>query len=165
MFVHDTNAKGAIAEQAIVLEAMKIGIPVLRPVGEHARADLAFDLAGRLYRVQVKWGRLSREEDLVIVQLLTSRCTPKGYIRRAYTEEDVDLLAVYCGELDRSFLLPVGLIAGMGQICLRLTPARNSQRACVNLADDFEFEGAVAQLARAPRWQRGGQGFESPQLH
>ncbi len=25
--------------------------------------------------------------------------------------------------------------------------------------------GAVAQLARAPRLHRGGQGFESPQLH
>jgi hypothetical protein len=44
-------------------------------------------------------------------------------------------------------------------------PTRNGQRACINLADDFTFDGAVAQLARATRWQRVGQGFESPQLH
>ena len=29
---------------------------------------------------------------------------------------------------------------------LRLTPPRNAQRACINLADDYEFTGAVAQL-------------------
>lgn len=27
------------------------------------------------------------------------------------------------------------------------------------------LKGALAQLARAPRWQRGGQEFESPKLH
>ena len=50
-------------------------------------------------------------------------------------------------------------------IRLRLTPARNGQHACINLADDFSFDGAVAQLARARGWQPRGQGFESPQLH
>ncbi len=29
---------------------------------------------------------------------------------------------------------------------LRLTPPRNNQRACINLADAYEFAGAVAQL-------------------
>ena len=38
-------------------------------------------------------------------------------------------------------------------------------RACINLASDFDFDGAVAQLARAPAWHAGGRGFESPQLH
>jgi prevent-host-death family protein len=46
-----------------------------------------------------------------------------------------------------------------------VTPPRNNQRACINLADDFDFDGAVAQLARASGWQPEGQGFESPQLH
>jgi antitoxin (DNA-binding transcriptional repressor) of toxin-antitoxin stability system len=84
----DSNDKGAVAEQAIVLAAMKLRIPVLRPVNEHATC-----------------------------------------------------------------------------VSLRLTRSRNGQRSCINLADDFTFDGAVAQLARASRWQREGQGFESPQLH
>jgi hypothetical protein len=29
---------------------------------------------------------------------------------------------------------------------MRLTPPRNNQRACINLAEDYEFAGAVAQL-------------------
>lgn len=161
----NSNVKGAVAEQAIVLAAMKAGIPVLRPVGEHGRIDLALDINGDLLRVQVKWGRLSRSGDVVIVLLRTSRCTTHGHVRGTYAPGEIDLFAVYCGELDRSFLLPAEQFVGRQHLSLRLTPARNGQRSCINLADNFAFEGAVAQLARAPHWQCGGRGFESPQLH
>ena len=161
----NSNVKGAVAEQAIVLAATKLGVPVLRPVAEHGRTDLALEIGGDLFRVQVKWGRLSPPGDVVIAALVTSRCTPHGHIRRTYTEREVDLFAVYCGDLDRCFLLPAQFLANRTVVYLRLTPARNGQRACINLADDFTFDGAVAQLARATRWQRVGQGFESPQLH
>ena len=160
-----SNAKGAIAEQAIVLAATKLRIPVWRPVSEHGRTDLALDIGGKLLRVQVKWGRLSHARDTITVVLYTSRCTTKGHVRATYDEGEVDLFAVYCGELDRCFLLPGPPLAGRNAICLRLTPARNGQHTCINLADDFTFEGAVAQLARARGWQPRGQGFESPQLH
>ena len=165
MFVMSSNVKGAVAEQAIVLAAMKAGIPVLRPVAEHGRTDLALDIDGDLLRVQFKRGRLSASGDVVIVMLRTSRCTAHGHVRRTYERGEVDLFAVYCGELDRSFLLPAELFVGRQHVSLRLTPSRNGQRACINLADTFTFDGAVAQLARAMRWQRIGQGFESPQLH
>jgi prevent-host-death family protein len=161
----DSNVKGAVAEQAIVLAATKLRIPVLRPVNEHGRTDLALDIGGALYRVQVKWGRLSPTQDTITVVLYTSRCTTKGHVRASYSEGEVDLFAVYCGELDRCFLLPGPPLAGRNAIRLRLRPARNGQHACINLADNFTFEGAVAQLARARGWQPRGQGFESPQLH
>jgi hypothetical protein len=161
----NSNVKGAVAEQAIVVAAMKLGVPVLRPIAEHGRTDLAFDIGGELLRVQVKWGRLSASGDVVIVSLETSRCTPRGHVRRTYSEGEVDLFAVYCGDVDRAFLLPASKFLGRHFIHLRLTATRNRQQACINLADDFAFDGAVAQLARATRWQRVGQGFESPQLH
>jgi prevent-host-death family protein len=161
----NSNVKGATAEQAIVLAATKLGVPVLRPVAEHGRTDLALEIGGDLFRVQVKWGRLSPAGDVVIAALVTSRCTPHGHVRRTYTEREVDLFAVYCGDLDRCFLLPAQLLANRTVVYLRLTPARNGQRACINLADDFTFDGAVAQLARARDWQSRGRGFESPQLH
>ncbi len=163
--MRDTNVKGAVAEQAIVLAATKLGVPVLKPVSEHGRSDMAFEIGDRLWRVQCKWGRLSPSRDVVVVHLFTCRCTPNGYVRKGYGEHEVDLFAVYAGELDRSFLLPASRVAGMGQLHLRLTPARNGQRACTTLANDFDFEGAVAQLGRAPAWHAGGQGFKSPQLH
>ena len=101
----------------------------------------------------------------MIVRVGGSWLSAHEYVLTTYTEEEIDLFAVYCGELDRSFLVPASLAAGRRAIQLRLAPCRNNQRACINLASDFDFEGAVAQLARAPHWQCGGRGFESPQLH
>jgi prevent-host-death family protein len=161
----DSNVKGAVAEQAIVLAATRLRVPVWRPVSEHGRADLVLDIGGQLRRVQVKWGQLSPARDVVIVRVHTCRCTPRGYVRRTYSEGEVDLFAVYCGELDRCFLLNAKLLADKTCVSLRLTPPRNGQQSCINLADDFTFDGAVAQLARARDWQSRGRGFESPQLH
>jgi hypothetical protein len=56
------------------------------------------------------------------------------------------LFGVYCHGLDRCYLLPTAVVAGMREIRLRLTPPRNSQLACINLAGEFDFDGAVAQL-------------------
>jgi hypothetical protein len=165
MFAMTSNEKGAVAEQAIVLAAMKLQLPVWRPVSEHSRADLLLEIGGDLQRVQVKWGRLSASGDVVIVLLRTSRCTPRGHVRGTYSEREIDPFAVYCGDLDRSFLLRASQFAGKQYTHLRLMPSRNGQQACINLADDFTFDGAVAQLARALGWQPRGQGFESPQLH
>jgi hypothetical protein len=142
----DSNTKGAVAEQAIVLAAMKIDVPVLRPVAEHGRSDLALDIAGRLYRVQCKWGSLDERRSVITVRLRTSRHTPQGYVRTTYDASEIDLFGVYCGDLDRCFLLPIERFAGQGWAHLRLTRARNNQVSCINLADDFDFEGAIAQL-------------------
>ena len=161
----NSNTKGAVAEQAIVLAATKLGVPVLKPVAEHGRTDLGLEIGGELWRVQVKWGQLSSAGDVVIVRLGTCRCTPRGYIRRTYSKQEVDLFAVYCGDLDRCFLLSAELLANKTYLHLRLIPSRNGQQSCINLADDFTFDGAVAQLARARDWQSRGRGFESPQLH
>ena len=138
--------KGTVAELEIQTAAVKLGVPVLKPVAERSRCDLAFDIEGRIWRVQCKWGRLSEDGNVVIVRIGGSRCSPSGYVRTTYSEEEVDLFGVYCGELDRCFLLPVSLAAGVHQMHLRLAPSRNGQQACINLADDFDLEGAIAQL-------------------
>ena len=166
MFVLSTDQKGGIAETAILAAATKLGIPVLRPVVEHARYDLAFEIGARILRVQCKWGALSDDGAVTKVRVGGSWHSPTaGYVRSSYGADEIDLLAVYCGDLDRCYLLPIELVAGREAIHLRLLPPKNGQRACLNRAVDFELPGAVAQLDRAPRGLRGGQGFESPQLH
>lgn len=151
MFVLDNNMKGNIAEQAIILEAIKLGVPHLLPVGEHSRYDLGFDLGGRIWRVQCKWGSLSADRCVVKVHLTRNRYTANGAVRATYRENEVDFFGVYCDELRRCFLIPASLGCGRNAIWLRLTPARNNQRSCINLADDFDFEGAVAQMGERRR--------------
>ena len=142
----DTNVKGNVAELEIAAAAARLGIPVLKPVTEHARCDLAFEIGSRLWRVQCKWGRLASDGDVVIVRTCGSRHAPRGYVRTAYSEGEVDLFAVYCDALDRCFLLSDAVVAGRYEVHLRLKPPRNFQQACINLADNFDFEGAIAQL-------------------
>ena len=141
-----SNTKGAIAEAAIRLAAIEQGIAVYTPASGHSRADLVFEVGDNLYRVQVKWGRPSPNRDVIVVNVGGSSLSASGYVCTTYSADEVDLLAIYCGELRRAFLVPISVFAGMHGIQLRLTPPRNNQRACINLADDFAFEGAIAQL-------------------
>jgi prevent-host-death family protein len=154
VFVLSSNRKGAIAETKIAAAATELGIPVLRPIVEHGRYDLGFEMGDRILRVQCKWGRLDRKAGVIIVSVYTSRLTPSGYVRTSYTEDEIDLVAVYCGELDRCYLLPSTLIAGRRAIHLRLTPPRNGQRAAIQSASDFELPGAVAQWNERPAGSR-----------
>ena len=141
-----TNHKGAIAEAEIAAAATKLGIPVLRPVQEHGRYDLGLEIAGRILRVQCKWGALDEHAAIIKVNLRSARCTPSGYVLASYKEDEIDAVAVYCGGRDRCYLLPKDLAVGRREIWLRLTPPLNGQRACLNIASQFEFTGAVAQL-------------------
>jgi hypothetical protein len=49
-----TDQKGNIAEAAIIVAAVKLGVDVYRPVGEGGRYDMIFEVDDRLFRVQCK---------------------------------------------------------------------------------------------------------------
>jgi prevent-host-death family protein len=144
MFVHDSNHKGNVAEAAIAAAAVKLGIEVLRPQLEHGRYDLVFEIGSRFHRVQCKWAAL--RDGVVPIRLTSSRYTRRGTITTTYSADEIDAVAAYCEDLDRCYLVPVGLVAGMREICLRVSPAKNSQRASLHWAAEYEFAGAIAQL-------------------
>jgi prevent-host-death family protein len=140
------NHKGNAAELAIAAEAARLELTVLKPLTEHERFDLVLGIAGTFYRVQCKWG--ARVGNKVQVRLRTSRHSPtRGYIVKTYDRSEIDLVAIHCGELRTSYLLPPDLFEGRSAIWLRTERARNGQRAALNWAADYEFPGAVAQLA------------------
>jgi PD-(D/E)XK endonuclease len=141
--VSETTLKGAIAEAAIAAAAIELGIHVLRPLAEGRRYDLVFDADGLLLRVQCKWA--PRRGNVVVINLRTHRCTPRGYVRSTYSAEEVDGIAVYCQELKRCFYVPIERAAGRRAFHLRLAPTANNQRAAINWAAEYEL-GAIAQL-------------------
>jgi hypothetical protein len=51
----DTKLNGDIAEQVAVLQGLKHGWGVLKPVGDRLPYDLVFDISGTLIKVQLKW--------------------------------------------------------------------------------------------------------------
>jgi prevent-host-death family protein len=160
--VLSSNRKGAIAETKIAAAATELGISVLRPIVEHGRYDLAFEVEGEILRVQCKWGTLDGAAGVIKVNLQTCRYTPSGYVYGSYSADEIDAVAVYCGEQDRCYFLPIALVAGRRSIFLRTAPPLNGQRACINLATDFEFPGAIAQLGEHLSGTQGVGGSSPP---
>jgi hypothetical protein len=139
-----TNQKGAIAETAITLEALRHGIAVLRPVTEGCRYDLIFDVNRKLLRVQCKWA--TRMGETVVIRARTCRRGPQGrFLRGRYSAEEIDLVAGYCAELDRCYVVPFADLPPCGDIALRFSAAKNNQKLGLNWAPEYEF-GAIAQL-------------------
>ena len=161
-----TDQKGAIAEAAIALAAMKLGVDVYRPLGEGGRYDLILDVGSRLLRVQCKWaGRL---DQVLVVRCYTFRRTRTGWKKTTYSAAEVDVIGAYCMELDRCFLIPIELVAARPTIQLRIAPTRNNQRRRINWADDFDFaakleeQGAIAQLEERLRGTQEVGGSSPP---
>jgi PD-(D/E)XK endonuclease len=147
-----TDQKGATAEMAIALAAVRLGLGVFKPISDGERYDLILDLRPELLRVQCKWA--ARRDDVLVVYCQSSRRCANGFLRRTYTARDVDAVAAYCLDLDRCYLLPPSLFAERPSISLRVAPTKNNQRRLVNWAEDYEFAatlrryqpGAIAQL-------------------
>jgi PD-(D/E)XK endonuclease len=146
-----TDQKGAIAEAAIALAAIRLNLDVYRPVAEGGRCDLILGMGPKLLRLQCKWAQL--QNDVLIVRCYTFRRTRDGYRKTRYTPSEVDAIAAYSADLDRCFLIPIELAANRPTLALRIAPTKNNQRRGINWADDFDFEatlgrhqGAIAQL-------------------
>ena len=121
-----------------------------RPVVEGGRYDLIFGFGRSLVRVQCKWA--TRCGDVIGVPCFSSRRTRSGFLKRSYTPEEIDAIAAYCVDLDRSYFLPLDVFGTRTYINLRLAPPRNNQQRRIVWARDYELTatlrrlGAVAQL-------------------
>jgi prevent-host-death family protein len=155
--MHDTNHKGNVAETAIAAEATKLGIPVLKPLIEHTRYDLVFEVHAHLFRIQCKWAPL--RGDVVAVSLMSTRYTSTGrQIRRPYTVSEIDAVAVYCEALDECYLLTAEMFDGRRGVHLRVAPPKNGQLAQLNWATEYELSGAIAQLGERLAGSQKGVG-------
>ena len=146
-----SDQKGAIAESSIAAAAIKLGIGVLRPLSDGLRYDLVFDVGSDLLRVQCKWA--VKRGPIVVANCRSTRRGAEGFIYRAYSRDEVDLIAAYCAEIDKTYVLPPHVFHGHHAIQLRLGPTLNNQKLGINWARDFELErldfsphGAIAQL-------------------
>ena len=144
-----TNQKGAIAELEIATAAMRLGVPVSKPLADE-RYDYVFELPSGLARVQCKWA--ARSGNVVAVRCRGSRRGAEGLIRTVYRPGEIDAVAAYCPDTDTCYWLPAELCVGRTAVQLRLGPARNNQNRLVNWAAHYEFgarlraPGPIAQL-------------------
>ena len=129
-----SNDKGNVAEAAIALEAIKLGIDVLKPLAEHGRYDLALDLGNACFEFSAN-GAPSTGSLASSACASADRGLPRtAYVTSTYSAEEVDAVAVYCAELKRS--VPASDRSRRRQsgksIC-DCDPPRNGQRAALTL--------------------------------
>lgn len=160
MFVcgDNPNRRGLESELAIELEATRCGVSVFRPTASADTTDLIFDVGGKLLRVQCK--SATRAGSVLKISLRRSRNQSGGRrVYGTYSATEVDLLAAYCADLDRCFLLPAALIDGKTSVFLRLEAALNGQTNGVHLASDFALPAVIAELEQSRK-----SGHQAPPL-
>jgi hypothetical protein len=100
----DTKLKADIAEHAVIARLLKLGLKVLKPIGDRLPYDLAVDLDGRLIRIQVKsaW----KQNGAFIVDSRRTKTNRRLMVRSRYQEGDFDFAVLYIQELDVCYVMP-----------------------------------------------------------
>lgn len=129
---------GERAEAAVIDALVQAGHTVYLPLGSSQRADLVFENAEGLHRVQVKSGVV---RDRVVV---FATCSHTGSQLKDY-RRDVEFFAVYCHVLESVFLVPVDAVP-LRSGTLRLTSTRNGQRQGIRWAEQFRLEWSPPAL-------------------
>jgi hypothetical protein len=115
----DTKLKGDIAEQATILEALKRGWGVLKPIGDRLPYELVFDVEGSLIRVQVKYAWFYEPDGNFIIDNRRTKTNRRQMRRQSYSLTDFDFALVHIAKLELFYVFPVEVFIGYpGQIHL-----------------------------------------------
>jgi len=109
-----TKQKGDIAEQAVVLYALKQGWGVLRPVGDRLSYDLVFDIAGVLVKIQVKSAWFDAKSENYVVDNRRTKTNRRIMVRENYCLEDFDFAVIFIEALDVFYIMPCSLFISYG---------------------------------------------------
>jgi hypothetical protein len=94
----NTKLKGDIAEQAVILFALKKGWGVLKPFGDRLAYDLVFDINNKLIRTQVKAAWLSPKTENYVVDVRRTKTNRRIMRRSYYNDHDFDFAVVYVSD-------------------------------------------------------------------
>jgi len=123
----ETKLKGDIAEQAAILQALKRGWGVLKPIGDRLPYDLVFDVAGALVKVQVKSAWFDEPSQNYVIVNRRVKTNRRVMIREVYQPSDFDFALAYLQNLDLFYVFPVDVFIGYGSE-IHLVEADKRQR-------------------------------------
>ena len=136
----DTKQKGDIAEQAAILEGLKRGWGVLRPIGDRLPYDLVFDISGTLIRVQTKLTWFYEPTQCYLLDNRRTKTNRRRMIRDSYKESDFDFALAYLEDRNLFYVLPVSVfIAYAGQITIVESDKRQRKPRSAIYRDAWEL--------------------------
>ncbi len=110
----DTKLKGDIAEQAVVLYALKQGWGVLKPIGDRLPYDLALDISGSILTIQVKSAWFDTKRQNYVVDNRRTKTNRRVMIRENYEVKDFDFAVIFIEELDVFYVMPSDVFISYG---------------------------------------------------
>lgn len=134
----DTNQQGQLTELKILHYIIGCGYSASLPFGDKARYDQIWDIAGKLFRVQIKTARPLKDNQDGITFNCYSVCN--GHKHR-YSKHDIDLIATIWE--DRLYIVPIEECS-LEKI-LRFTSPQPAQPN-INWAKDYLFEEVIKRL-------------------
>jgi hypothetical protein len=103
----DTKSKGDIAEQATILQALKMGWGVSKPIGDRLPYDLIFDVFGELVKIQVKYAYLDQGSMNFVSDNRRTKTNRRIMLREKYETKDFDFAVLYVDPLCLFWVMPV----------------------------------------------------------
>lgn len=145
MGAHHTKDKGDLGVAKVFADLVEQGLGVLFPATEHAPFDLVAWDRERFIRVQVKYR--SAQRGVIKLQFRSVWNDKHGTHVRPMDKASVDVVALYCPEVDQCFYVDPSRVRG--GITLRLDPAANSQKVGVRYADQFRQMPGIGSAGRS----------------
>mgnify|MGYP001572140472 CR=1 FL=1 len=103
----DTKLRADIAESAVIVELLKRGFKVLRPIGDRLPYDLGVDVDGKLIRIQVKSAWYEASKQLHTVDVRRTKTNRRRMRRDRYTSDDFDVAILYLPDQGTCYVMPV----------------------------------------------------------
>ncbi|SOD97063.1 group I intron-associated PD-(D/E)XK endonuclease [Spirosoma fluviale] len=122
-----TKQKGDIAEQAVILQALRLGWGVCKPVGDRLPYDLVFDIDGCLLKIQVKSAWFDDSRGNYVVDNRRTKTNRRAMVRENYCLTDFDFAIIYLDTLHVFYIMPVADFIGYGSE-IHLVEADKRQR-------------------------------------
>jgi hypothetical protein len=110
----NTKLRGDIAEQAAVLEALKRGWNVLRPVGDNLPYDLVFEKNGQFVKIQVKCAWWDASKKNYVIDNRRTKANRRRMIRSLYQASDFDFALAYIPDKHIFYIYPVSMFTQFG---------------------------------------------------
>lgn len=132
----ETTIKGELACLKLEQRAIEKGAVVSRPTIE-CEYDRVVDYDGKLYRVQVKYADSTSSNASGAVQACIGKAGTKHGSHTPYTDNDIDVVAVYLPAIDRVCWLNREEWQGKVAIQLRFEEPKNNQKKGIRLAEDY----------------------------
>ena len=140
-FLRDTKTIGEPSELIVALELARAGYIVAKPFGENCRYDLVIDDGAKLFRVQVKTGRL--RNGAIVFNTYSTHGHRKGGVCRPYSNQ-IDFFGVYCPALGNSYLIPIAQTKPYSGT-IRVHATKNQQYSHVRWAHPYLISDKIRQ--------------------